>query len=129
MMVVTWPGQRSPETRTSPLLKSALSAAGMVLWTQQTEKLSSPYAGRGLDGQGGGGHGGFEAHPEKHQVFLRGLPGQFHRIQGGVNHPHLGPLGPQAFQGGVGAGDPEHVAEGDQDHVGFGPQGQEGVQV
>ncbi len=23
-------------------LKSALSAAGMVLWTQQTEKLSSP---------------------------------------------------------------------------------------
>ena len=62
-------------------------------------------------------------------MFVRGLPGQLHRIQGGVNHPHLGPLGPEALQGGVGAGDPEHVAEGDQDHVGFGPQGQEGVQV
>ena len=67
--------------------------------------------------------------PKNTRCFSGVCPGQFHRIQGGVNHPHLGPLGPQALQGGVGAGDPEHVAEGDQDHARFGPQGQEGVQV
>ena len=58
----------------------------------------------------------------KNTRCFSGLPGQFHRIQGGVNHPHLGPLRPQAFQGGVGAGDPEHVAEGDQDHPGSVPR-------
>ena len=41
MMVVTCPGQRSPETRTSPLASRARKAAGMVLWTQRTEKFSS----------------------------------------------------------------------------------------
>ena len=42
--VVTCPGRSRPETLTSPLPKRTCNAAGMVLWTENTEKLLSPSA-------------------------------------------------------------------------------------